>query len=103
LVVVEAPGTVVVVVPIVVVVVPGSVGSVGAVTPGRETAGRVVVTQPTTGRQSCGAAGALLVNAPATRMPAAKIAAPATTRAAVASLCRRGVGGGEVMASVSRC
>jgi len=79
--VVEPPGAVV-------VVVPGSVGRVGTVTvTGRETVGTVVVTQPTTtGRQSCGAAGALLVNAPATKRPAMRIPAPAATRAAVASL-----------------
>lgn len=83
LVVVEPPDVVVV------------VGNVGKVT-GTETIGTVVVTQPTTGRQSSGAAGALLVNAPATRTPAAQIAAPALRRAAVTSL---GVGRGEVIGS----
>jgi hypothetical protein len=92
LVVVELPGSEV-------VVVPGSVGTVGKVT-GTETMGTVVVRQPTTGRQSSGAAGALLVNAPARRMPAAKMTMPALTRAAAESLCLREVGGGEVMASL---
>ena len=35
---------------VVVVVVMGSVGTVGEVTPGRGNVGKVVVTQPTTGR-----------------------------------------------------
>jgi hypothetical protein len=85
--VVEPPGTVV-------VVAPGSVGSGGKVT-GRDTVGKAVVTQPTTtGRQSCDAAGALLVTAPARRMPAPKIPA-AAARAAVTSLWRRCVARGE--------
>ncbi len=67
------------------VVVPGRVGTV---TPGRGRVVTTVVTQPTTGRQSCGAAGALLVNAPADKTPATRIPAPTTTRAAVASLWR---------------
>jgi hypothetical protein len=71
---------------VVVVVVTGTVGRVGKVTPGRGTVGGVVVTQPTTGRQSWGAAGALLVNAPARSRPAAKTNAPPRMRAAVASL-----------------
>jgi hypothetical protein len=37
---------------VVVVVVMGSVGTVGEVTPGRGKVGKVVVTQPTTGRQT---------------------------------------------------
>jgi hypothetical protein len=86
--VVEPPGTVV-------VVAPGSVGSGGKVT-GRDTVGKVVVTQPTTtGRQSCDAAGALLVTAPARRMPEPKIPAAAAARAAVTSLWRRCVARGE--------
>jgi len=84
---------------VVVAVVPGSVGTVGTVT-GREMVGSVVVMHPTTGRQSCGAAGALLVNVPGTRIPAAKIPAPARTRAAVGSLLRTEVGRREVMASL---
>jgi len=86
--VVEPPCTVV-------VVGPGSVGSGGKVA-GREPVGKVVVTQPTTtGRQSCGAAGALLVTAPARRMPAPKIPAAAPARAALTSLWRRCVARGE--------
>jgi hypothetical protein len=83
----------------VVVVVPGSVGSIGTVT-GKEMVGSVVVMHPTTGRQSCGAAGALLVNVPGTRIPAAKIPAPARTRAAVRRLRRAEAGRREVMASL---
>src|SRR5207249_4283329 len=81
-------------------VVTGSGGTVGKVTPGRDTGGKGVVTQPTTGRQSCGAAGALLVNAPARSRPAAQIPAPPMTRAAMARLGRTGVGRREVMASL---
>jgi len=79
------------------VVVPGRVGTV---TPGRGRVVTTVVTQPTTGRQSCGAAGALLVNAPADKTPATRIPAPTTTRAAVASLWRGRLGRREVMASL---
>jgi hypothetical protein len=92
--VVEPPCTVV-------VVAPGRVGSGGKVT-GRETVGKVVVTQATTtGRQSCGAAGAVLVTAPARRMPAPKIPAAAPARAAVTSLWRRCVARGERTVSLS--
>jgi hypothetical protein len=88
-----------------VVVGSGTVGRVGrtgkVVTPGSETVCTIVVTQPTTGRQSCGAAGALLANALATRMPAAKIPLPAMMRIAVPSLWRSGVGRREVMRAAS--
>jgi hypothetical protein len=97
-VVVVEPG-VVVAGDVIVVVVPGSVGTVGKVT-GREVVGSVVVMHPTTGRQSCAAAGALLVNVPGTRIPAAKIPPPARTRAAARSLRRTDVGRREVMASL---
>jgi hypothetical protein len=86
-----------------VVVISGTVGRMGSVgtTTGRGTVGTVVLTQPITGGQSSGAAGAAVVNAPAARMPATRTTAPAEMRAAVASRCQRGVGGGEVNASLS--
>jgi hypothetical protein len=65
---------------VVVVVVVVAMGRVGSVTVGRVTDGTVVVTQPMTGKQSCGAAGTELENAPAARSPIANTAAPASTR-----------------------
>jgi len=80
---VESVGDVVVlpalvVVPVVVLV--GSVGSVGSVTVGRVTEGTVVVRQPRTGTQSCGAAGTELEKVPDARSPAPNTATPASPR-----------------------
>ena len=85
---VPPPGVVVVVVVVVVVLM----GRVGSVTVGRVTDGTVVVTQPMTGKQSSGAAGTELENAPAARSPVANTAAPASTRPRGPNrvqLCRR--------------
>jgi hypothetical protein len=64
----------------VVVLVVVLAGRVGSVTVGRVTDVTVVVTQPTTGKQSCGAAGTELEKVPAASSPAPNTANPASPR-----------------------
>jgi hypothetical protein len=56
------------------------VGSVGSGTVGSGIVGVVTVTQPTTGRQSCGAAGTALEKTPEARRPPPKTAPATRTR-----------------------